>query len=40
MIFGFLKKLVKYYIDKLINWFGLFVNEIDNHEKNPEIKKL
>ena len=36
MIFGFLKKLVKYYIDKLIHWMRMtkFNLELDN-----EIKK-
>ena len=36
MIFGFIKKLVKYYIDKLIHWLRLkkFNLELDN-----EIKK-
>ena len=36
MIFGFIKKLVKYYIDKLINWMRMtkFNLELDN-----EIKK-
>jgi hypothetical protein len=40
MVFGFLKKLVKYYIDKLINWLRIkrFNLELDNdikkyHEK-------
>jgi len=37
MIFGFLKKLIKYYIDKLINWLRMqkFNLELDN-----EIKEL
>ena len=37
MIFGFIKKLVKYYIDKLINWMRMqkFNLELDN-----EIKKF
>ena len=36
MIFGFIKKLVKYYIDKLIHWMHMtkFNLELDN-----EIKK-
>ena len=36
MIFGFIKKLVKYYIDKLIHWLRMqkFNLELDN-----EIKK-
>ena len=36
MIFGFLKKLIKYYIDKLIHWLRMqkFNLELDN-----EIKK-
>ena len=36
MIFGFIKKLVKYYIDKLIHWMRItkFNLELDN-----EIKK-
>ena len=35
MIFGFLKKLVKYYIDKLINWLRMkrFKLELDNDIK-------
>ena len=35
MIFGFIKKLVKYYIDKLIDWLRMqkFNLEIDNHIK-------
>ena len=35
MIFGFLKKLVKYYIDKLINWLRMkrFNLELDNDIK-------
>ena len=47
MIFGFLKKLVKYYIDKIINWLRIkrFNLELDNdikkyHEKlNKKVKK-
>ena len=47
MIFGFLKKLVKYYIDKLISWLRIkrFNLELDNdikkyHEElNKKIKK-
>ena len=36
MIFGFIKKLVKYYIDKLVHWLRMqkFNLELDN-----EIKK-
>ena len=35
MIFGFIKKLVKYYIDKLIDWLRMqkFYLEIDNDIK-------
>jgi hypothetical protein len=35
MIFGFLKKLVKYYIDKLISWLRIkkFNLELDNDIK-------
>ena len=35
MIFGFLKKLVKYYIDKIINWMRMtkFNLELDNDIK-------
>ena len=35
MIFGFIKKLVKYYIDKLIDWLRMqkFNLEIDNDIK-------
>ena len=35
MIFGFIKKLVKYYIDKLIHWLRLkkFNLELDNDIK-------
>ena len=35
MIFGFLKKLIKYYIDKLINWLRIkkFNLELDNEIK-------
>ena len=48
MIFGFLKKLVKYYIDKLIYWMRMtkFNLELDNdikkyHEKlDKKEKKL
>ena len=47
MIFWFLKKLVKYYIDKIINWLRIkrFNLELDNdikkyHEKlNKKVKK-
>ena len=35
MIFGFIKKLVKYYIDKLIDWLRMqkFNLELDNNIK-------
>ena len=35
MIFGFLKKLIKYYIDKLIHWMRMtkFNLELDNDIK-------
>ena len=35
MVFGFLKKLVKYYIDKLISWLRMqkFNIELDNDIK-------
>nr|BAR22400.1 hypothetical protein [uncultured Mediterranean phage uvMED] len=35
MVFGFLKKLVKYYIDKLIDWLRMqrFNLELDNDIK-------
>ena len=35
MIFGFLKKLVKYYVDKLIHWMRMkkFNLELDNDIK-------
>ena len=47
MVFGFLKKLVKYYIDKIINWMRMtkFNLELDNdikkyHEElDKKIKK-
>ena len=47
MIFGFIKKLVKYYIDKLIHWLRMqkFNLELDNdikkyHEElDKKIKK-
>ena len=37
MVFGFLKKLVKYYVDKLVHWLRMqkFNLELDN-----EIKKF
>ena len=37
MIFGFIKKLIKYYIDKLVHWLRMqkFNLELDN-----EIKKF
>ena len=48
MIFGFVKKLIKYYIDKIINWLRVkrFNLELDNdikkyHEKlDKKEKKL
>jgi len=35
MIFGFIKKLVKYYVDKLVNWMRMqkFNLELDNEIK-------
>ena len=35
MIFGFFKKLIKYYIDKLVNWMRMqkFNLELDNDIK-------
>ena len=47
MIFGFLKKLVKYYIDKLITWMRMqkFNLELDNdikkyhEEMDKKVKK-
>ena len=35
MIFGFVKKLIKYYIDKIINWLRIkrFNLELDNDIK-------
>ena len=35
MIFGFLKKLIKYYVDKFINWLRMqrFNLELDNDIK-------
>ena len=36
MIFGFIKKLVKYYIDKLIHWFRM---KRFNLELDSDIKK-
>ena len=36
MIFGFIKKLVKYYVDKFINWLRM---QKFNLELNNEIKK-
>ena len=37
MVFGFLKKLLKYYIDKLVHWLRMqkFNLELDN-----DIKKI
>ena len=48
MIFGFIKKLVKYYIDKLITWLRMqkFNLELDNdikkyHEEyDKKVKKI
>ena len=39
MIFGFIKKLVKYYIDKLIHWLRMtkFNLELDKKVKKPKI---
>ena len=36
MVFGFIKNLVKYYIDKLIHWMRMtkFNLELDNDIKN------
>ena len=47
MVFGFIKKLIKYYIDKLVNWMRMqkFNLELDNdikkyHEElDKKIKK-
>ena len=47
MIFGFIKKLLKYYVDKFIHWLRMqkFNLELDNeikkyHEKlNKKVKK-
>ena len=47
MIFGFVKKLIKYYIDKIINWLRIkrFNLELDNdikkyHEElNKKVEK-
>ena len=43
MIFGFIKKLVKYYIDKLIHWLRMqkFNLDLDNDIKknNEELDK-
>ena len=47
MIFGFIKKLIKYYIDKLVHWLRMqkFNLELDNeikkyHEKlDKKVKK-
>ena len=30
---------IQYQIDQLIYWFGLFINEINNFDKNETIKK-
>ena len=39
MIIGFIKKLVKYYIDKLVHWLRMqkFNLELDNDIKKPKI---
>ena len=36
MVFGFIKKLIKYYIDKLVHWLRMqkFNLELDNEIKN------
>ena len=47
MVFGFIKKLIKYYIDKLVQWMRMqkFNLELDNdikkyHEQlNKKVKK-
>ena len=47
MIFGFIKKLIKYYVDKLVHWLRMqkFNLELDNdikkyHEElNKKVKK-
>ena len=47
MVFGFIKKLIKYYVDKIINWLRIqrFNFELDNdikkyHEElDKKIKK-
>ena len=51
MIFGFFKKLIKYYIDKLVHWLRMqkFNLELDNEikkyhdsfeKKKPKIKEV
>ena len=45
MIFGFVKKLIKYYVDKLVQWlrmqkFNLELdNEIENYHKKLDKKQ-
>ena len=47
MVFGFIKKLIKYYVDKIINWMRIqrFNFELDNdikkyhQELDKKIKK-
>ena len=40
MIFGFIKKLVKYYVDKLVHWLRMqrFNLELDNEIKKYHAK--
>ena len=40
MIFRFIKKLVKYYVDKIINWLRMqkFNLELDNEIKKYHVK--
>ena len=42
MIFGFVKKLIKYYIDKIINWLRIkrFNLELDNDIKKYHKPKI
>ena len=37
MVFGFLKKLIKYYVDKFINWLSM---QRFNFELDQDIKKF
>ena len=39
MIFGFFKKLIKYYVDKLIHWLRIkrLNLQLDNEIKKPKI---